>query len=166
MDLICRTCERPFAGHGLRRFCSERCRQARAPAVYRFVCPDGRCYIGGVSDSRRRADSGIARSNSRLVVAFERHPPETWVYEVLERLSPGCSKRELHEAEQRHIDRWRSWSPESGFNIYPAIWTGDGPAQRAARDFSAALLAETLARQAAWRWPASASAQGRPGGVT
>lgn len=59
----------------------------KAPVVYRFICPDpdGRSYVGSVSDGRKRPDIGIARSNSRLEEAFVRHPPETWAYEVLER---------------------------------------------------------------------------------
>jgi hypothetical protein len=112
-----------------------------APAVYRFVSPDGRSYVGSVSDYRNRAANGIYRSNERLEAAFEQYPPESFVFEILERLSPGCSERELRKAEQRHINRLRSWKPESGFNMYPAIWQGDGPSQRAGRQFSAAKIA-------------------------
>jgi hypothetical protein len=42
---------------------------------------------------------------------------------VLEKLLPGCSERELREAEQRHIDRLRSRTPELGFNMHPAIFS-------------------------------------------
>jgi hypothetical protein len=96
-----------------------------APAVYRFICPDGRSYIGSAGDYHQRSNSRIQRKNPRLLAAYEQHPPETWTFEILERLTPGCSKQELQEAEQRQIDRWRSWAPECGFNILPA--DGKGP---------------------------------------
>jgi hypothetical protein len=51
------------------------CRRIRFPTIYRFVCPDGRSYVGAVGDSRKRG--GIQRSNARLLAAFELHPPET-----------------------------------------------------------------------------------------
>jgi hypothetical protein len=59
----------------------------------------------------------------------------------LERLPPGCSRRTLREAEQRHIDRLRSWAPDLGFNIVPAVYEGDGPSQRTGRQFKAAVMA-------------------------
>jgi hypothetical protein len=131
-------------------YCSDECRDAaRAPAVYRFVSPDGRSYVGGVKDCRNRA-KGLQRSNARLLAAFEQHPPETFVYEVLEHLPPRSSERELREAEQRHIDRLRSWSPETGFNIHPAIWEGDGPAQCAGRQVRAAIIAIVHEKQRRW----------------
>jgi hypothetical protein len=90
--------------------------------VYRFICPDGRSYIGSASDSRNRFNNGIARSNLRLAPALKQHPPETWTYEILEELKPGCSVRELREAEQRYIDRLQTSLPEYGFNIQRAAW--------------------------------------------
>lgn len=86
-----------------------------APAVYRFICPDGRSYVGSVRNGHSR--TRIARSNSRLASAFKQYPLERWTYEVLERLPRGCSKLDLRAAEQRHIDRLRSWAPDAGFNI-------------------------------------------------
>jgi hypothetical protein len=149
--LVCQTCTRALVSKQ-RLFCSLRCKQTRAPAVYRWVCPDGRSYVGAVGNSHRRGDYGIARSNTRMLAAFEQHPPESWTYEVLQQLPPGSSKRELHEAEQRHIDRLRSWEPEFGFNMVPAIWNGDGPAQRVGRQLLAArCFAIQQARTAAWR---------------
>jgi hypothetical protein len=119
------TCGRPFETHRGCLYCSPKCRNEkyqhqRRPAVYRFVCPDGRSYVGAVQDIRWRGN-GFQRLNARLLAAFEQYPPETWTYEVLERLTPACPERELREAEQRHIDRLQSRSPESGFNIYPAV---------------------------------------------
>jgi hypothetical protein len=144
--LNCKTCGRPFDSVCRRRYCGRpECQWAKAPAVYRFICPDGRSYVGAVGNSRWRADGGLRRCNTRLLAAFEEHPPEHWTYEVLERLPPGCSRRELREAEQRHIDALCSWSPEAGFNILPAV-EGDGPAQRAARQFRAAII--DMARKA------------------
>lgn len=92
------------------------------PVVYRFVCPDGRCYVGSVRNGRARAKNGIGRMNSRLLAAYKQHPPKTWTYEVLERLPPECSERKLRRAEQRYIEHLRSWHPEHGFNIDPALW--------------------------------------------
>jgi hypothetical protein len=136
---VCRACSKLFnLKHGRnqhrRLYCSDECRRAaRAPAVYRFVCPDGRSYVGAVTDIRKREVRGIARSNPWLAAAFEQYPPDTFTYEILERLPPGCSRGQLREAEQRHIERLRSWAPESGFNICPATWNGDGPGELAAR---------------------------------
>jgi hypothetical protein len=116
----CKTCGQPFNSKDRHRYCSDDCRWRKAPAVYRFCAPDGRSYVGAVGDSRRRADEGLRRSNARLVAAFEQHPSETWTYEILELLPPGCSLEELRAAEQRHIDRLRSREPDAGFNILRA----------------------------------------------
>jgi hypothetical protein len=149
---VCKACNCPLdaAAHRLRRYCSDDCRKRPAPAVYRFVCPDGRSYIGSASNSRTRFTYGIARSNSRLVRAYEQYSPETWTCEVLERLPPGCSTRDLRKAEQRHIDRLRAWSPDAGFNLAPAIWEDNGPAQRAGRKFRAMVLSRWKAERQ-WR---------------
>jgi hypothetical protein len=148
--IACKTCQQPFTSSDGRRVYCDRpdCRRTKAPVVYRFVCPDGRSYVGAASDCRNRANHGVARSNTRLLAAYEQYPPETWTYEILERLVPGCSERELREAEQRHIDSLRSYAPEAGFNVLPAIWEGDGPAQRAGRQFGATAIA---AVREAWR---------------
>jgi hypothetical protein len=114
----CKSCGRPFDSVHGSIYCSDNCRSKKAPAVYRFVCPDGRGYVGSVSDRRNRANRGIGRSNARLAVAFKQYPPETWTYEILELLTPGCSEQELRAAEQRHIDRMRSCEPDAGFNTY------------------------------------------------
>ena len=100
------------------------------PIVYRFVCPHGRSYVGAVSDGRKRHKT-FGRMNSRISAA--QVPPDGWRFEILQCLRPGCSRAELRAAEQRHIDRLMSWLPEHGFNIAPADWAGDGPAQRAGR---------------------------------
>jgi hypothetical protein len=137
--LRCKTCGQPFSsGHSGRLYCDR-------PGVYRFVCPDGRSYVGAVGNINKRGYLGVARSNPRLLTA------DTWAYEVLERLPPGCSWRELRKAEQKQIDRLRSWAPEFRFNIHRAVWDIDGPAQRAARQWRAALLASTRKEQAARR---------------
>jgi hypothetical protein len=123
------------------KYCRE-CRRG-VPIVYRYICPDGRSYVGAVGDGRRRDVYGIKRSNARLLDAFEQFPPETWTFEVLERLPPGHSfqhYRDLREAEQRHIDRLRSWDPVFGFNIQPAI---RGALARHARPGSGSLPASS-----------------------
>jgi hypothetical protein len=127
----------------------------KAPAVYRFVCPDGRSYVGAATDIRKRDVHGIARTNPWLKMAFERYPPDTFTYEILERLPPGCAIGQLREAEQRHIERLRSWAPEPGFNIYPAVWNtamdqeswrrvSAGPISRDACDGNEAVTASDL----------------------
>jgi hypothetical protein len=119
-QLNCKVWGKPFDPyHSKHIYCSYRCRDG-VPAVYRFISPDGRSYVGAVTGIRNRDKYGIYRSNSRLLAAFKQYPPETFVFEVLEKLPYGCSARELNKAEQRHIDRLRSWSPEAGFNIMSA----------------------------------------------
>jgi len=93
MATLCKSCARPFASMYGRKYCSDECRRAKAPAVYRFISPDGRSYVGAVFDCRKRANNGIARSNPRLKAAFKQYPPETFTFEVLERLPRGCLDR-------------------------------------------------------------------------
>jgi hypothetical protein len=155
-QIHCNACGQLFESYRGKKYCSPECRgSARAPAVYRFISPDGRSYVGSVKDCRKRGDEGIRRTNSRLLAAFEKYPPETFIYEVLERLPRRCPKWELRAAEQRHIDRLRSWAPEAGFNVDPAVWEGDGPAHRAARQFRAEVIAgvheRASRRTAEWR---------------
>jgi hypothetical protein len=59
-----------------------------------------------------------------------------------------CSRPERLAAEQRHIDRLRSWHPDCGFNILPAVWDGDSPGQQAGRQWRAELTRATNKRQA------------------
>ncbi len=89
------------------------------PAVYRFICPDGRSYVGSRKDITRREREGLDPyfSNPRILEALKKHPLKTWRFEILERLS---SDQDRHVAEQRHIDRLRTWDPQYGFNILPA----------------------------------------------
>jgi hypothetical protein len=77
----CKSCGQPFdSAHHRRLYCDD-CRQT-PPAVYRFVCPDGRNYVGSFFYLyHSRNNHGIGRSNKRLLAAFEQHSPETWTYE-------------------------------------------------------------------------------------
>jgi hypothetical protein len=110
IEINCKACGRPFAPRRGRQFCDHVGRQRnRFPAVYRFICPDGRSYVGAVGDCRNRGD--IRRSNPRLLAAFDLHPPTTCTFEVLERLTPGCSAEALRVAEQQDINRLRSELP-------------------------------------------------------
>jgi hypothetical protein len=148
---LCCACGRSFDSPYKRsKFCSPECQRAEFPVVYRFVCPDGRSYVGAVADGRRRSDHGVARSNSRLLDAFKQYAPENWTYEVLERLKPGCSWQDRRAAEQRHIDRLRSWDPDVGFNMQPAIWEGDGPSQQAARQWRVKIIHAWQAKHPGW----------------
>jgi hypothetical protein len=136
----CRSCGKPFVPrHHLAWYCQKRdC--GGHPAVYRFVCPDGKSYVGSRQRIRNRKKEWKVTHrgwgpgpNQRVRAAFARYPPDTWSFEILEWLPKECSKLKRLEAEQRHIDRLRSWSLEYGFNINPALWSGDGPSQRAGR---------------------------------
>jgi hypothetical protein len=158
--LFCKSCEQEFDSYNRVQFCSQHCRSARAPAVYRFICPDGRSYVGSQKDCRKRANEGIQRRNTRLLAAFEKHPPESFVYEVLESLPPGCSEMVLRKAEQKHINRLRSWDSQFGFNIVTAIKGGDGPAQHAALQFRRTLIERVHERARAWRYPYSVDIAG------
>jgi len=72
---ICKVCGHLFASpNKMRTICSPDCRRSRAPAVYRFICSDGRSYVGAVSDISERTKYGVDRSNARLRAA-SRHPP-------------------------------------------------------------------------------------------
>jgi hypothetical protein len=132
MTRTCRTCRQRFVpDHGNRKYCSDLCRSRPRPAVYRFIAGDGRSYVGSCADHRERAKSEIGRRNPRLERAFAIYPPETWTFEVLQRLPPASSFEEALAAEQIHIERLRSWHPRHGFNMVPASWTDAGPAAMA-----------------------------------
>jgi Zn finger protein HypA/HybF involved in hydrogenase expression len=109
-DKVCKTCDKLFA--------------PPHPAHHR--CPKCRAYW----QSRDRGNA-LARSNSRIVAALKIYPIKTWSYEVLQRLEPGCSELELRTAEQQHIERLKTWMPEYGLNIFPAVVTMASPEQRA-----------------------------------
>jgi hypothetical protein len=75
----------------------------------------------------RNRHKHVIANNKRARTALDRYPPETWSFEILEwlphdkKLSFDRAIREQYEAEQRHIDRLRTQSPEFGFNIFPAV---------------------------------------------
>jgi hypothetical protein len=71
--------------------------------------------------------------NSRLAAALAKYPADTWTFEVLQALPGGCSKSDRVRAEQRHIDRLRSWDPAHGFNMNPSDHSIDGPCREAWR---------------------------------
>jgi hypothetical protein len=149
---ICKCCGQQFAPHHHRaEYClaSPFCRGD--PAVYRFICPDGRSYVGSRRNIRNREKGWVAwwGLSRRLRAALDRHPPATWSFEILEWLPPRCAKEERLKAEQHHIDRLRSWSSQHGFNTNPAWWSGTGPSQRAGRRWKSELLKRINAEQRA-----------------
>jgi hypothetical protein len=107
--------------HWCTSICSPQCRAAKSPVVYCYTCPDGRKYVGAVLDSTHRFKNGFQRESAVLREAFKQYPPETWTYEILERLDPGCPEILLRVAEQLHINRLRTLDPKFGFNMNPAI---------------------------------------------
>jgi hypothetical protein len=129
--VICRACGEQFVRrHPTQNYC-DGCRDGRrkaskedAPAVHAFICPDGRVYVGSTRHIRARARFGLKRDGYRIFEAEAQFPPNTWRFEVLELLPPECSKQELLEAEQRHMDRLGALNPEFGFNWAPAIRKG------------------------------------------
>ena len=77
----CLACGEPLppGSHGRRKFCPEKCDHKRrpAPAIYRFVCPDGRSYVGSAADIRTRNRSGLSRSNRWIDKAIATYPLAT-----------------------------------------------------------------------------------------
>jgi hypothetical protein len=130
VTVICQACGVPFLGARWRVYCSEQCRKMKAPAVYRFVCPDGRSYVGSRCDIRFRTRYSIG-NNQRLKRALTQYPAETWVYEVLQTFPSSISTQELRTAEQHHIERLRTWDPRHGFNVMPAARPVNGPFRKA-----------------------------------
>jgi hypothetical protein len=59
-------------------------------AVYRFICPDGRSYVGSRANCSRRERQGIQPSNKRLRAALVIYPAETWTFEILQMLPVRC----------------------------------------------------------------------------
>ena len=106
-----------------RKFCSTECWRP-IPAIYRYVCPDGRSYVGSTRDYRDRDRYGIDHVNSWLAEAYAKYLPELWRFEVLEQ-EPRDDVW-LRQAEQCHIERLRS--SEHGFNMRSAVWSVDTPA--------------------------------------
>jgi hypothetical protein len=133
-------------------YCPEVCdhRRRPAPAVYRYICPDGRAYVGHTGNHHIRDRHGLSRSNPWIAKAIEQYPLEKWTFEVLEELPPGCPKETLRRAEQKHIERLRSFLPEHGFNIHPAWWSGDTPGVLAGRRLVAVRVATTRQKRKLW----------------
>jgi hypothetical protein len=129
----CLACHQSFVPqHRLQRYCTIICRTRPAPAVYRFIAPDGRSYVGSTCDRRKRVKGGICRRNPQLLQTFVTYPPETWAFEILQALPPGCPDFIRIRAEQQHIDRLRSWDPAHGFNMSPADYGVASPECREA----------------------------------
>jgi hypothetical protein len=117
---ICRACNHQFrTKQHNREYCNKHRRAPSVPSVYRFVCPDGRSYVGSVSDGLIRDREGVGRRNGLLDEAFEKYPPDTWIFEVLEWLPLDSDKIERRIAEQKWINHFDSMNPERGFNIRP-----------------------------------------------
>ena len=135
----CAECGDGFISEPGQDYCSDDCRSRRIrrklrgierPVVYCFCCPSGQRYVGSVRHSQDRG-SRLGRSNSRIDAALKTYPFETWACKVLEQLEPGCSELKLRTAEQWHINRLKTWMPEYGFNIVPAVIEMATPEQRA-----------------------------------
>ena len=118
---ICRACGSEFFWVNSNQvYWSEVCRRVPAPAVYRFIAPDGRSYVGSRANWLAPKRDGITPTNSRLVEALAEYPADTWTFEVLQILPGRCLEADRHRDERYHIDRLRSWDPTHGFNMNPA----------------------------------------------
>jgi hypothetical protein len=122
IDFVCHICGTHACGIQTarpRKYCGD-CRTSPTVYVYRFICPDGRSYVGSNTSysSKIRAFEGLSRSNRRIKAISEIHPPNTWRFELLENLPLNCPYQEVLEAEQRQIDRLGTLDPERGFNMY------------------------------------------------
>ena len=78
-----RTCAQWFEPprRGQKIYCSKHCVTAKAPAVYRFICPDGRSCVGSRLKIKNRKRDGIGPQNPWLRKALKRHPPEAFRFE-------------------------------------------------------------------------------------
>jgi hypothetical protein len=123
----------------LSKYC-DNCRKP-APGVYRFVCPDGRSYVGSTRWLKTRPVFGLSRRNLLITAAADGYPLETWTFEALECLPAECSEQELREAEQRHIERLGTLDPSRGFNVTPAAPAGCRSQHQTARDYGVSTYA-------------------------
>ena len=89
----CLTCGRrlPASYRSNSWYCGKHCQTYKAPAVYRYVCPDGRSYVGSTHNHELRLRAGIKPSNPRLASALKKYPAQTWTFELLQLLPPGCA---------------------------------------------------------------------------
>src|SRR5262249_28690167 len=101
------------------------CPDGCGPGVYRFICPDGRSYVGSRRWLERRKRIGMQPSNKRLQSILVKYPSEMWTFEIIELIPWRMYTRPLgntYEREQYHIERLRSWDPAHGFNMEAACW--------------------------------------------
>lgn len=61
-----------------------------SPAVYRFVSPDGRSYVGSTRRIKLSALKGLQRSGWRIAEAEAKFPPETWRLKFLSVCRPDA----------------------------------------------------------------------------
>jgi len=72
------------------KYCTVICRTRSAPAVYRFVAPGGRVYVGSRANCRRREREGVRPYNARLRAALTVYPTGAWTFEILQALPVAC----------------------------------------------------------------------------
>jgi hypothetical protein len=123
--------------------------QASGPAVYRFIAPDGRSYVGSRKNIRNRTKAPIGY-NKRLLEALAIYPQDQWQFEILEKLEVGCSGELLREAEQRHIDRLQTFSPDFGFNVNPTSWSWTSKRPKTADPTPISKVAFTIKEFCSW----------------
>jgi hypothetical protein len=113
----CVQCGEIFPDPGWNRRHCGKCRPFYT-AVYRFICPDGRSYVGSREDCQWRERVGIKPSNARLRKALKKYPAHTWKFEIIEMLKYRSNNQYMRE--QYHIERLRTMDPRYGFNVVRA----------------------------------------------
>lgn len=91
--------------------------------VYRYIAPDGRCYVGQTIDENRRKHefSSMAKCgyrSAKLKKAIEKYGVESFTYEVLfskEYESKEAAQKELLDIEEHYIKHFDSYN--NGFNM-------------------------------------------------
>ena len=95
--------------------------------VYAITCDDGRSYVGGTLNIRKRWGDHhqtlrVGRHRNRLLQqAWDLLGESAFTFTVLEEVPEGA---DLLAAEQRHIDRLKA--VETGFNLAPKAGSSSG----------------------------------------
>lgn len=110
-----------------------RARNCSKSGIYKFICPEGRVYVGKAfklrkrirghkSEAFRKNKDGTWRCNSRWKQAIRRIGWDNLVVEILECVRKGG---DLDERECHWIAQYNAGDPEYGYNSNPG---GSGPA--------------------------------------
>ena len=113
----CRSCGKQFVPrrkHGI--FCSNKCSIIRTPAIYCFICPDGRRYISSRLNIHNRRKYEIGR-NARINEALKRYHPKPRMFEIFETLPVTTDIKSIRAIELQYILCFETWDEKRGFNV-------------------------------------------------